>query len=160
MNLFEIFNKLHQQDNNIPQHYVKQISVNNNIVKVDIELIDTNVAVVDFFVNDNQKITGTTSIQDTIKIFQFVISCLANYNNNFPNVEFCFGADKEHEMVYDKILPRLAPKYNMIFKKHHIVPDKLSIKDKLLSKFKKRNNSVKLSCLYYMKRDQRDQRVS
>lgn len=156
MLLSEIFDQLQHTETNISPHYINSTNINNLNVKVDIEQIDDNVAIVDFFVNNSQLITGDTNIQDTIKIFQFVISCINNYNNQFPNIEFCFGADEEHVAIYDKLLPKLASKYNMFYRKYPLENSRISnIKNWIFSKMKKHNNTIKIVCLYYIKKNQR-----
>ena len=155
MLLSEIFNKIEKPTlSHIPTHYTDSTTINNLTIDVDIDLIkDGNVAIVDFYVNGSQIMQKDTPLPVVLKIIQFVISCIKQYNDRYPQVEFCFGADAEHEKMYDVLLPRIAPKYNMVYGKNPVnMPKFEQYKQKILSMLNK--DSVKISCLYYIKRDQ------
>jgi len=151
MLLQEIFNQLETNNiSKVDRDYTKETNINGNHVKVNIYMEqDSDIAFVDFSVNDTQSLQRDTPIQTTIKTLQFVISCMNDYVHTYPLITFCFGADEEHEKMYDSLLPRLASKYNMYFKKSSInLPTFLKAKEWLKSKIQK--NHVKLVCLYYI----------
>ncbi|MCB1711185.1 MAG: hypothetical protein KDH96_01520 [Candidatus Riesia sp.] len=151
MLLQEILNNLNTNTSSIVErNFTKNANIQGHNIKVNIFIEqESDIAFVEFFVNETQTIQHDTPIQTTIKILQFVISCMNDYVNTYPNITFCFGADREHEKMYDTLLPRLSTRYNMYFKKSSInLPRSLKAKEWLKAKIQK--NHVALVCLYYI----------
>ena len=107
--------------------YVGVKNIGSDVVKVKLSFAGTNLIYVDFKVNDSFKVDGKKSLGTAIQTFEFVISCINTMHQRFSTAEFYFGADQEHEKLYDKLLPRFKSRFNFTFSKD---PFELSKREK------------------------------
>ena len=86
-------------------------------VNVKLTFVNSNVIYVLFDVDDNLELDGKKSLGIALQTFDYVINCIYTVNQQFANMEYYFGADAEHEAIYDKLLPRFASRYHFTFQK-------------------------------------------
>jgi hypothetical protein len=97
--------------------YVGVKQIGSDLVKVKLSFAGTNLIYVDFNVNGSFTVDGKKSLGTAIQTFEFVISCINTMHQRFSTAEFYFGADEEHEKLYDKLLPRFKSRFNFTFSK-------------------------------------------
>lgn len=107
--------------------YIGTKNIGSDVVRVKLTFSGTNLIYVDFKVNDSFVIDGKKSLGTAIQTFEFVISCINAMHQRFSTAEFYFGADEEHEKLYDKLLPRFKSRFNFTFSKD---PFELSKREK------------------------------
>ena len=136
-----------QQNNTLHSQSI----IDGHDVKVTVQMVGGMHGYVQFEVDGSLELQKDLPPITAMKILQYVISSLKTFSNNNDHVEFYFGADAEHEQVYDKLLPRLSSRFGFKIEKQPYNMDKSEIiQRKLIPLYDKKHS--RMTCVYFLTR--------
>lgn len=125
--------------------------IQRELVDVMFELEDQRQYYVEFAVNEQMKLAKDKSTSFAIQVLSYVVTCIKHVSEMSTTKQFYFLADAEHEAKYDKLMPILSNKFNVLVDKQPAPPTAESKRKRRESASQNGNDLPPMTAMYVFK---------
>lgn len=140
---------VHNVNNRTIHNFTTRIQ--REIVDVMFELEDQRQYYVEFAVNEQMKLAKDKSTSFAIQVLSYVVTCIKHVSEMSTTKQFYFLADAEHEAKYDKLMPILSNKFNVLVDKQSAPPTAESKRKRREAASQNENDLPPMTAMYVFK---------